>query len=219
VDFKDKIEFVPIGMIKPNPWNPRKREEATLVKDTAKHIGEVGYLGGIFVRDMRDVALHDGDWQIIDGEHRWKALKILESEQCPIINLGKMTDEEAKARTLNFNIVHGQMEVIDVAHLIGSLKSELGEEVISGRLALSEVELKDLAEIATFDYSVFEPAKDLPTPNMEVHVFHLTRAENDQVNEAMAMVEKEAGGGTKSRQLELIFADYLAGTEPVKEEI
>jgi len=218
IEFKDEIELVAINTIKPNPWNPRKREAKQLVIDAAKHITEVGFIGAIFVRDMRQVALHGRAWQIIDGEHRWKALESLDAKRCPIINLGEMTDEDAKALTLNFNIIHGQMEVIDVAYLIGSLKKSLGDEVVSGQLALSDQELSDLNDIARFDYGEFASARDAETPNMDVHVFHLTRAQNDQVNEAMAIVEKEAGGGTKSRQLELIFADYLAGTTPVKEE-
>jgi ParB family chromosome partitioning protein len=217
VEFKDKIEVVPLESVKPNPWNPRKRREQQLIDDAVRHIREVGFIGAIFVRDMRAVATHPGDWQIIDGEHRWKALKVLEADGCPIVNLGVMSDDDAKAQTLNFNIVHGEMEVVDVAYLIGSLKATLGDEIVNGRLALSDEELADLADISSFDYGTFAHARDAETPNMEAHVFHLTRAQNDDVNEAMSMVEREAGGGTKSRQLELIFADYLAGTEPVEE--
>lgn len=216
VEFKDSVQFVPIESIKPNPWNPRKRNEKRLITDTARHIRQVGFMGAVFVRDVRDIPTIPADWEIIDGEHRWLALRSLEVKECPIISLGEMTEAQAKARTLNFNLAHGQMDVIEVAHLVGSLKRDLGDDVLNGRLAVTDEEIKNLANIATMDFTTaFQGAEDTNPPEMEVHVFHLNRRQNDTVNAALAIMEREERGATKSRWLELIFADFLAGPEEV----
>jgi hypothetical protein len=79
---------------------------------------------------------------IIDGEHRWKALKELGSSQVEVKVLN-ITEAEAKANTINFNLTKGILDVDALGKLLLELDSEWGKDLLQENLVLEKKQINN----------------------------------------------------------------------------
>ena len=214
IEFNNEVLMVSIDSVKPNPWNPPKTDEAKLIEDVKRHIARVGFVGAVLVRDMRRVDAWPTDWQIVDGQHRWQALCELGATECPITSVGEMDDDVAKIETLNWNLIHGDMEAIPVAVLVKEQYEKRGDE-LAVMLAMTENQIRDMVSLIQFDWEGFKysPGENDPREIFVRHVFVLTKEQDQVVNQALERMALLAGITEESRALELIMADWLSGAE------
>lgn len=95
-DVKENSKIVDINEVCFNPWNPKikRSKEYEKVKESVKLNG----LGmPIVVREIED---DNYKYQVLDGEQRLTAALDLGYDKVWIVNLGKVSDEEAKSKTL-----------------------------------------------------------------------------------------------------------------------
>lgn len=88
---QDRIEQIALANIHPSPTNPRKTFEG--IEELAASIAEQGLLQPIVVRPMRK----DGQFEILAGARRYRALKHLKRETAPC---KVMVAEDGQARAL-----------------------------------------------------------------------------------------------------------------------
>jgi len=152
IDFKVRIQRVPIAKVKTNPWNPRKENEATLIDKAVRSIQDVGFCGALIVRDSKDPQYR---YEVIDGEHRYKALIKMGESICSVISLGDMSDTEAQMLTLNLNLIQGEMLVVDMASVVSDLSERLGPDILKEKLVLNDEELAELLSLARIDWAAY----------------------------------------------------------------
>jgi len=144
----EKPKAIPIGQIKPNSWNPNRMDEETyrsLVEDV-KNNG-VGAIDPIHVRPI------DGGFEVIDGEHRLKA--VVEAGFDGILCfIDEVDEDEAKMINYRKNRERGSIDPFKEAELFKSLldkgmtQGELAKKVgvsqpqISHRLSLLRISAK-----------------------------------------------------------------------------
>jgi hypothetical protein len=145
VEVKLDARQVPIETLKPNPWNPNKQSDFVFEKEL-NSIRQFGFVVPIIVREASK-----GKYEIIDGEHRWKAAKELGMTQVPINSLGKVETAAAKKLTIILNELHGQYDVVDLAKLVAGLNKEVGLDELVRDLPFETQELENLIATATFD--------------------------------------------------------------------
>ena len=95
-DVKENSKIVDINEVCFNPWNPKikRSKEYEKVKESVKLNG----LGmPIVVREIQD---DNYKYQVLDGEQRLTAALDLGYDKVWIVNLGQVSDEEAKSKTL-----------------------------------------------------------------------------------------------------------------------
>ena len=95
-DVKENSKIVDINEVCFNPWNPKikRSKEYEKVKESVKLNG----LGmPIVVREIED---DNYKYQVLDGEQRLTAALDLGYDKVWIVNLGRVSDEEAKSKTL-----------------------------------------------------------------------------------------------------------------------
>ena len=218
VEFKNEAVMVPIETVMPNPWNPAKVDERRLIDDAKANILRVGFIGSIFVRDMRAVSDWPTDWQIIDGQHRWQALVELEAVNCPVINMGAIDDDQAKIETLNFNFIHGQMEALPVAILIKEQYDKRGAE-LAVMLAKTADEIAHLVQMVDFHWDDFkyDPSAQELRQLYVRHMFVLTKEQDDIICQALQRMALLSDIDEESRALELLCADWLTKA-PIPDE-
>lgn len=68
---------IPVGKVEPNPYQPRRDFEESQLKDLAESIRSEGLIQPIVVREV------DGAYQLIAGERRWRAFKLLKLSKIP----------------------------------------------------------------------------------------------------------------------------------------
>ncbi len=112
-----QTQMVPIGQIRPNPWNPNVVPEHVMEALVA-NVKRVGMNQPILVRPLTD-----GEFEIVDGEHRWQVANRAGLEEVPVI-VRDLDDHEAKAQTLAMNKLRGEMEPADVARIFRELSED-----------------------------------------------------------------------------------------------
>lgn len=71
---KSGTSQIPVDSLEPNPWQPRKRFAAEAMDELANGIREAGLIQPIVVRKHPTI---EGRYQIVAGERRWRAHKML----------------------------------------------------------------------------------------------------------------------------------------------
>lgn len=135
-DVKENSKIVDINEVCFNPWNPKikRSKEYEKVKESVKLNG----LGmPIVVREIED---DNYKYQVLDGEQRLTAALDLGYDKVWIVNLGQVSDEEAKSKTLWY-----EMAVPFDQEQLGKLLVELVDKV---ELPYSDSEIEVISGIS-----------------------------------------------------------------------
>lgn len=147
-----RIEKIDISRVEPNPWNPN-RLTSKQFKSLVKEIKKRGFLQPILVRKLRD------KYQIIDGEHRWKAGKEAGLKEIPAV-IVDVDDKVAKILTLNMNHLRGEDDVIELSKIIKDLTNYMDLEHLAEETYITVAELNALLDVDV-DFDVSElPEKE-----------------------------------------------------------
>lgn len=106
---KNQVVEIPAAAIVPNQYQPRKVFDQTEIQELAQTISEHGLLQPIVVREFRP-----GEYEIIAGERRFRAVKLLEWEKIPAI-VEKMSDAESASLALIENLQRAQLSPVEEA--------------------------------------------------------------------------------------------------------
>lgn len=106
---KNQVVEIPVAAIVPNQYQPRKVFDQTEIQELAHTISEHGLLQPIVVREFRP-----GEYEIIAGERRFRAVKLLEWEKIPAI-VEKMSDAESASLALIENLQRAQLSPVEEA--------------------------------------------------------------------------------------------------------
>ncbi len=102
---------VPVGNLRPNILQPRKRFDDTALKELADSIREKGILQPILVRPIADLAEH---YEIIAGERRWRAAQMARLHDVPVL-VKDISDTESLELALIENIQRSDLNAMDEA--------------------------------------------------------------------------------------------------------
>ncbi len=111
----DRIELLPLANIHPSPTNPRKTFEG--IEELAASIAEQGLLQPIVVRPMKK----DGDFEILAGERRYRALKHLKRETAAA-KVVVASDGQARAVQIVENLQREDIKPMDEARAFAQLQ-------------------------------------------------------------------------------------------------
>lgn len=158
---------VPLDALRPNPWNPNRMDDRHFEAEVDS-IRAFGFIDPITVRQHPD---EEGAYQIVDGEHRYRALvHLFNSEEdvptlpyrddIPVVLLHSLSTVRAKQLTQVLNETRGEAPRAAMAKLMSEIEAEVGpEEAIRG-LAIDLSELDDLLDLARFE--PLEPSTATP---------------------------------------------------------
>lgn len=108
-DNKNKVVNIKLDQIVPNRYQPRKVFNQDEIRELAQTIDEHGLLQPIVLREYEPAK-----YEIIAGERRYRAMKMLGWETTPAI-LKKMTDEESASLALIENLQRAQLSSVEEA--------------------------------------------------------------------------------------------------------
>ena len=123
-------KVVPIDSIRPNKWNPNIMR-GSVYDFLKKSIKRRGFVQPIVVTK---------DGTIIDGEHRWRALKELGEPEVEVKVLN-IAEADAKAETINFNLTKGVLDVDKLGRLLLELDSEWGKELLKENIVMEQKQI------------------------------------------------------------------------------
>lgn len=182
-----KVEWVDIERVHANPWNPNVQSDFIYAK-TRISILEHGFIDPIKVRQLGK------DYEVIDGEHRWKVANELMSEiverdeqyyivastddgeklypikddlaqgKLPIINYGEVSEGVARELTIVLNNTRGESDELKLAEVIKEIDDLLGHEQMEEMLPYTGEELKELFNVIDVD---FQPVGEDTQPRLD----------------------------------------------------
>ncbi len=142
-----RIINVPVGSVKPNPYQPRKFIDATSVSDLAQSIREVGMLQPIIVRRLR------GDtYEIVTGERRLRAARMAGAGFVPALVVN-ITDDDCAFFVMIENVQRKDIDFFEEAEALLRLSEQHGfspEEIakktgLRGSAIISKMKLARLS--------------------------------------------------------------------------
>jgi ParB family transcriptional regulator, chromosome partitioning protein len=138
-----ELRQLPVELIKPNPKQPRTRFDADALAGLASSIEVSGVLQPLLVRP-----LHDGSYELIAGERRWRAAQQAGLEKVPAI----VRDSERAERlqlALIENVVREDLNPVDEARACAALVEDLGlsKEELAQRIGRSRPAVSNLIRL------------------------------------------------------------------------
>ncbi|WGZ96605.1 ParB N-terminal domain-containing protein (plasmid) [Klebsiella michiganensis] len=116
---KITILQVEVARLRPNPWNTNSVGAQNFEKLKGS-IEKLGFFKPILARE-----LDGGQFEILGGEHRWRAAMEQDISTVPVISVGKISDLVAKQMSLVDNERYGEDDQVALQRLIEEIQSEL----------------------------------------------------------------------------------------------
>lgn len=197
-----KIIKVPIDKVEPNGYNPKEKNTKEY-KNVVESIRRNGLKQPIFVREV------DGNekYVVVDGEQRLTAANELGYTEIYVYNLGKISEEEAKALTIWFEVQVPFSEV-ELAPIVVELNK------LDITLPYTDEEIVTFEKMTQFDfdtaYNEEGPQNDELDDEMKTLNIKVTPEQFETVDGAIKyiMEQEDVSAG---RALELLCANGLTG--------
>ncbi len=134
------LRKVPVGSIRPNPFQPRKAFNDESLQALASSVRELGVLQPIIVRPVEG---EDGQYELIAGERRWRAAGIAGLEVVPVLIQDDVNDrlslEQAVVENLHRVDLHALEEAAAYQQLIDEF--DLTHEQVAQRVGKSRANI------------------------------------------------------------------------------
>jgi ParB family transcriptional regulator, chromosome partitioning protein len=113
----ERVQEIDIGLIKPNPENPRKKFDRTAIEELAQTIKEHGLLQPILVQKKGEI------YTVISGERRLRSLMSLGYPKAPCI-VKELDRKKTLEVSLIENIQREQLDAIEEASVYKTLMAD-----------------------------------------------------------------------------------------------
>jgi len=208
--------FIDTTRLYPNPWNVNEMDEFMFQKEL-ESIRQFGFVDPLLVRPH---PWEKDAYQIIDGEHRWRAGRELGMEYFPA-NVIDVDDDTAQQLSIVLNETRGRANETKLSSLVRSLVDKRGEAVVRVLPFTSERLMQMVAEKEEqVDFAALAERQKILAKRREgsgawvERVYRLPRDSAEEVvDKAIHKVLDEEGlpADQDWKALELIMADFLAG--------
>lgn len=158
---RGEVKTVKIGDVRPNNFNYNKQSGFVFEK-TVESIKTYGFVDPLVARTSNEKGKL-GYFEIIGGEHRLKAAEALGLTSIPVVDLGMVSDRDARKLCIVLNETRGKADADALNSLIAEL-SNAGMEDLTV-LPYDESELQamiDAANAGSPDSDEPEPDEDVP---------------------------------------------------------
>ncbi len=139
-----EIVMVPRNEIRPNPWNPNSMDP-DIFNELVSNIETDGFIQPIAIGPIEDDP-EGYKWEIIDGEHRFDGLVILDVEEIPCY-VRNIDEDKRKFLTVKMNRLRGKMDRKKFTKLVEDLMQRHTFEEVAEQMAFTDpTELEALME-------------------------------------------------------------------------
>ena len=133
---------VPISKIRPNRFQPRNRFDGAELEALTASIRQEGVLLPVLLRP------HDGDYELIAGERRWRAAQAAGLLELPAV-VREVDDQQALELAIIENEQRDDLTVIESARAYSRLIQEFGltQQQVAERIGISRAQVSNLIRL------------------------------------------------------------------------
>ena len=151
---------LPVNKLVKAPWN-YKKEDVTLTQKLAANVRLNGQVENLRVRDMED-----GNYEVVNGNHRLEVFNILKWKTCICFNFGKITDAKAQRIAIETNETKFESDTAQLAELIKDMalvpNAEFDIDDLLATMPYDEKTLRGFGELVDFDWDKFQRPEEEP---------------------------------------------------------
>ena len=149
---------IPIERVFPNPDQPRRHFAEDQLQDLANSIKTKGIIQPLIVRARPG---HNGDYEIVAGERRWRAAQIARLHQVPVV-VREFTDIEVLEIAIIENIQRADLNPVEEAMGYRQLMDRFGhtQEKLAEALGKSRSYIANLLRLLSLPDEVLDMLKD-----------------------------------------------------------
>jgi ParB family chromosome partitioning protein len=138
-----ELRELPVGLIKPNPGQPRTKFDPEALSALAASIEASGIVQPLLVRP-----LPDGSYELIAGERRWRAAQEAGLEKVPAV-IREQAEAERLQAALIENMVREDLNPVEEARACAALVEDLGltKEELARRVGRSRPAVSNLIRL------------------------------------------------------------------------
>jgi ParB family chromosome partitioning protein len=138
-----ELRELPVELIKPNPEQPRTNFDPEALAALAASIETSGVVQPLLVRP-----LHDGSYELVAGERRWRAAQQAGLEKVPAVVRDQAETERLQAALIE-NMVREDLNPIEEARACDALLNELSlsKEDLARRVGRSRPSISNLIRL------------------------------------------------------------------------
>jgi ParB family chromosome partitioning protein len=146
------VHDIELTKILPNPFQPRLEFSDAELQELADSIAVNGLIQPIFLRK------HEGGYQIVSGERRFRAFQRLKLERIPALVREQVSDRDMRELALVENIQRVQLNALEEALAYEQLANEVGltHEEIAGRVGKSRATVTNTLRLLKLEPEVRE---------------------------------------------------------------
>ena len=209
-----KLEEIQVSKIVPNPNQLRKTFDDESIAELAQSIRQVGLIQPLVVRRQGDV------YELIAGERRLRAIKLLELERVTCIVQNDIVDESSAMMALIENLQRENLNFFEEAQCYSDLIDtySLTQEALAEKLGKSQSSIANKLRVLKLSPAVKEAMTDAGLT--ERHARALLRIADE--NEQLAIIKevKDKGMSVKEteqrveKQLNKLYDERKDGAKP-----
>ena len=108
----ENYRMIPIELIEPGPWQPRKDFDKSELESMAISIKNQGVIQPVIIKEKKDIK---NEYYLIAGERRWRASQIAKIHQIPAIIRNDLKEEKVAELSLIENIQRSELNSLEEA--------------------------------------------------------------------------------------------------------
>ena len=207
---KTPYQLLPIYKVEPNPEQPRRDFDEEELQALADSISEHGIIQPLTVRE-----LNSGYYQIIAGERRWRAARLANLSEVPVVVI-EADDKKAMELALIENLQRQDLNPVEEALGYKSLMEDYGmtQEDAAKRVGKSRPAVTNALRLLNLNEEVLDKVR---TGKLSAgHARAVLTIKNEKKQQAAA--QKIVALGLSVRQAELLCRNMDKEAPEVKEE-
>ncbi len=201
-------QLLPIYKVEPNPGQPRQDFDPEELQVLADSIATHGIIQPLTVRE-----LPNGYYQIIAGERRWRAARLANLNEVPVVVI-EADDRKTMELALIENLQRQDLNPIEEALGYQSLMADYGltQEDVAERVGKSRPAVANALRLLTLCPDVLEYVRDGRLTAGHARAILVLKTEKAQKEAA----QKISALGLSVRQAELLCKNMIRPSSPVK---
>lgn len=191
----DRYEVVDIERLVPADWN-YKGEDVEIGEKLANNLKRNGQIENIIVRELETGAL-----EVVNGNHRYFAMKTLGAPRIFACNLGRISTEEAIRIAIETNETKFPTDNVKLGTLVKELAGQWTFEQLAQTMPYNEKTLGLMAELPDFKWDGYggagTPTEAADDEKFKVFKVSLPEDVHALVEDAVAKMRRVIGKVTK----------------------
>ena len=202
---------LPIYKVEPNPDQPRRDFDEEELQALADSIAEHGIIQPLTVRELKN-----GYYQIIAGERRWRAARLANMQEVPVVVI-EADDKKAMELALIENLQRQDLNPVEEALGYQSLMQDYGltQEDAAKRVGKSRPAVANALRLLSLPEEIIEQVRTAALSAGHARAVLTLKNEKKQLEATRKIISL----GLSVRQAEGLCRNMAKEAPPVKEEV